>query len=198
MSICVVAGAVGSCGGGGHHRAGAGATVPPRPTATSVDVATVPATIDTAYVQKVMDALDQVLGDAIRDFAQNKGPTKRFNEVLTALYEGPEYDTVISLYGRLATQFAVGNTPPVRGSPGNPATRIESIVDSSPKCIVTDVNRSFETVFSAPAPAGSTSGVVQLTRLKPDRDPFHRNPTPWAITAEGVRSQTSVPARPCH
>src|SRR5437588_7670681 len=96
VSIGITAAALAGCGGG-HSRSGAtGATVPPGPTATTVDVAHVPATIDATYVQHVMDALDQVLGDAIREFATNRGPTNQFNQLLMSIYDKPEYDTVLS------------------------------------------------------------------------------------------------------
>ena len=102
VSIGITAAALAGCGGG-HSRSGAtGATVPPGPTATTVDVAHVPATIDATYVQHVMDALDQVLGDALREFAANRGPTKLFDDLLTAIYTSPQYDKEVSTYGRVA------------------------------------------------------------------------------------------------
>src|SRR5437588_11391641 len=91
VSIGITAAALAGCGGG-HSRSGAtGATVPPGPTATTVDVAHVPATIDAPYVQHVMDALDQVPGHALRDYAAKRGPTNGCNEFLMTVHDNPHY-----------------------------------------------------------------------------------------------------------
>src|SRR3979409_2431625 len=142
VSIGVTAAALAGCGGGHSRSGGTRATVPTGPTATTVDVAHVPATIDATYAQHVMDTLDQVLGDALRDFAANRGPTNRFNELLMAVYDKPQYDHEIADYGRLAAQFQSG-APPLWDRPGNPRTLVESLVDSSRTCIVANVERSF-------------------------------------------------------
>ena len=197
-SVGVATASLTSCGGSAHRPGATSATVPPGLTVTSVDLAHVPATIDIAYVQKVMDALDHVLGDAIRVFVANKGPNQQFIDLLSAVYAGPQYDHEVANYGRLAAEWQSGSTSPIRENPGDPVTRVESLVDSSRTCVVALVDRSFAAVFSSPPTPGTTSAVIQLAPLKHERDRGQHNATAWELTGDGVRSQTSVPDQPCH
>jgi hypothetical protein len=144
-----------------------------------------------------MDALDKVLGDAIRVFAANKGPTPQFLDLLKAVYDEPAYEMAVTTYGRLAAQYATGATP-VRDNPGDPVTRVQTIIDWTSTCIAFYADRNFAAVFPKPLPPGSTDAVLQLKPMRPDRDLGHHNPTRWSITADGERSATHVQEMPCH
>src|SRR2546421_5342422 len=127
VSIGITAAALAGCGGG-HSRSGTtGATVPPGPTATTVDVAHVPSTIDAPYVQHVMDALDQVLGDAIRVFVANKGPNQQFVDLLSAVYDEPQYSREVAEFGREAASNLTG----YRDHPGDPVTRVNKMIGAT-------------------------------------------------------------------
>src|SRR3954449_5225669 len=75
----------GACGGKAKS---SDDTLPPEPKTTSTTAVSydVPATIDQAYVQKVMTALDHVYGDAVRDIAQERQVSPKFLLYLGALY----------------------------------------------------------------------------------------------------------------
>src|SRR5580704_1973201 len=66
------------------------ATVPPGATTTTSDNWAVPATIEVAYLQRVMDRLDQSLGDALREMVTAKSVDNRVTRILDALYAGDE------------------------------------------------------------------------------------------------------------
>ena len=63
-------------------------------TTTVVPVDQVPAVIDVAYVQRVIDALDHVMGDAVRALVAAKVPDREFYERLRAVYLDPEFERV--------------------------------------------------------------------------------------------------------
>ena len=59
-----------------------------------------------AYADAVMDELDRLLSDAIRDFVANDGPTRRFDDLLNAVYDEPSLENNRQVYGRYAVNGA--------------------------------------------------------------------------------------------
>src|SRR5688500_3647961 len=98
--------AVGCSDTGDDAPRGPSATVRNAPTtaaatgATVVPVDQVPAVIDVAYVQRVIDALDHVMGDAVRALVAAKAPDREFYERLRAVYLDPEFERVQASFGR--------------------------------------------------------------------------------------------------
>jgi hypothetical protein len=193
VSIGVTAAALAGCGGG-HSRSGAtGATVPTGPTATTVDVAHVPATIDTSYAQHVMDALDQVLGDAIRVFVANKGPNQQFVDLLSAVYDEPQYSREVADYGRDAARNLQGYS----NQPGNPVTKVTKVIGATSSCILLGVDRDFGRIFNQDPAADKLGVYVQLSRKNDGRDPSRRNLTAWTMVADGSPTGGKEPSNPC-
>src|SRR2546422_5012378 len=91
---------------------------------TTVGVDQVPAVIDVAYVQRVMDALDQVLGDAIRALVAAREPNREFYDRLRAVYGDPEFAREEAAYGSAAAR----GLESMRTQPGNPMTRVDQLV----------------------------------------------------------------------
>ncbi|MDQ3573879.1 MAG: hypothetical protein M3404_03020 [Actinomycetota bacterium] len=168
-------------------------TLPPEPstTTTTIDVSKVPPTIDVHYVQAVMNTLDQLTGDAVRTFVAQGGPNKEWYETFRAVFDEPFFSSIESDFGR----YAANGLRPLRPSPGNPSTALRRIVDSSPNCIVAEVNRTYSSIYTTPP--GSPEGFIQLRLKKLERDPASKNATAWAIVSDVDAQGAQIPQDPC-
>lgn len=165
------------------------ATVPgPSSTTTSIDVSRVPDTITVEYAQAVMDELDRLLGDAIRELVAAGVPSDKFVAMLKAVYDEPQYSKEESLYG----EDAASGLRSYHRPPGNPKTVVEEIVDSSNTCIVLRANRTFKEVMDIESPG--VSAVLQLVP-KPADAPLNR--TFWRVVADSPADEIQVPENPC-
>ena len=169
-------------------------TLPAPSTTTTIDVSKVPPTIDVPYVQAVMDTLDKLTGDAVRAFVAQGGPNKEWYETFRAVFEEDVFE-------RLQKEFTdfvlVDKMKSLRSQPGNPVTAVKRIVDSSPTCLVIEVDRTFGPIFTNPLPADTVPGFVQLSPKRPERDPLNTNPTNWAILADVNSREAKIPENPC-
>src|SRR5687767_16003456 len=86
---------LGGCDSGGRDDD----TLPPpvSTSSTTVDYS-VPEVVDVAYVEKVMDALDHVYGDAIRTLARERTITEDFLSRLAAIYTPSEFGLVQDIW----------------------------------------------------------------------------------------------------
>src|SRR5437879_1300885 len=154
MGLALVTAACGSSSGS-HSTS---ATVRRLAPTTTVGVDQVPAVIDVAYVQRVMDALDQVLGDAIRALVAAREPNREFYDRLRAVYGDPEFARQEASYGREAANgLAI-----FRPSPGNPVTVVQRLIAAQRACLFAAVDRSLaQALNEAPRP-GTTAGYIAL------------------------------------
>lgn len=154
-------------------------TAPATTTTTAVSFA-VPPTIDAAYIQKVMAALDHVEGDAVRRVLGEGRLDERFVKSLAAIY-GPQA-------GDLAQQnwlkVAGGHFELLTSPPGDPATTVQRIVAAEPTCVVFAARRDFSAMFKKPDPPGPQR-YIGLVPLPPERNPDGENPTPWIMSFDG-------------
>ncbi len=190
----VVASLVVSCNGASGK--GAEPTLPPPPpstTTTTIDVSKVPTTIDVAYVQAVMDSLDQVTGDAVRVFVAQRGPNKEWYETFRAVFEEDLFMRLESEFGN----FAARGLEPLKPAPENPQTALKRLVDSSPTCMVAEVDRTFGPLLRESPLPDAIPGFVQLSTKRLERDPGGRNPTGWSLVADIDAKGSSIPENPC-
>jgi hypothetical protein len=160
-------------------------TLPPRETtSTTMDYA-VPDVIDVAYVEKVMEALDHVYGDAIRILARERQITKEFLEHLAAIY-GSRF---FSLAERLWVSEVADGLATIRTRPGNPRTTVQTIIRSDASCVVIAVDRDFSGVRTA-APSPTPQRYVALV-------PSSKNGTGWLMAYDGFREDGLPPEQPC-
>ncbi len=185
----VVAGLLTSCSrdSSGHTDP----TLPAPSTTTTIDVSKVPPTIDVPYVQAVMDTLDQLTGDAVRAFVAQGGLNKEWYETFRAVFDEPFFSSIESDFGR----YAADGLKPLRQSPGNPTTKVKRIVDSSPGCVVAEVDRTYGPIYTTPP--GDPEGFIQLRSKKRERDPVSKNTTAWSIVADVDAQGAQIPKDPC-
>lgn len=182
---------LGACTGGGGGRDDD--TLPPRgssTTSTSVDYS-VPAVIDVAYVEKVMEALDHVYGDAIRILAREREITKEFLEHLAAIYTPSQFEFTQRLWVRDVAAGLEG----LRANPGDPRTAVLELLRAERRCILARVDRDFSPANSAP----DRPTPQEYVALVPVIDHARHNPTPWTISFDGYIASPAgaPPAEPC-
>ena len=168
-------------------------TVPTAP-ATSATTATtalsfeVPPTIDMAYVQKVMNALDHVEGDIARHVAAKRALDEEFGRYMVALYGGDS----LSLQQQLWESIASKSFERLRPQPGDPKTTVVRLVAIRPDCLLMRADRDYDAAFAIAGSPGPPR-YVGLVPLAPDRNLDGRNPTPWLITFDGSYSDQHEP-----
>ena len=204
-ALALVASAACSNGGAEKGSAGANPTVATDPPRTNPTVATapapttttnpyaVPSVIDVAYVNRVLAALDKVLGDAIRSMvAAGTITTDGYDRLRSIFGDTQLLQNSISL---LELQMHQGFREYKR-SPGNRSTTVRQVVTATPTCIWAQVARDYTAVDANP---GTTFNPqwVSLRPLDASRDPKKYNPTPWATHYDGFLRDRSEPPNQC-
>ncbi|MDQ1515521.1 MAG: hypothetical protein QOE80_1351 [Actinomycetota bacterium] len=182
-------------GSGGHQRTadkdGASPTGPSSTTSTTVSYA-VPATIDAAYVEKVMKALDHLYGDAVRQLVTDHAMSDRFIKQLLALYSKTPFEGYQVVWRKSLNDGLKSIAP----QPGDPLTHIQAVLQASPTCVVVQVDRDLSPTL-ARRQDESPQRFVALIPKDPARDPLIANPTPWTMSFDGYTQTGKVPEGPC-
>ncbi len=172
-----------------------GNTVPteaPASTTTTVDVASVPAEITVAYLDAVVDRLDVIVGDAFRELVRDRGPNKRFLDLLNAVYDGQELEAQQSEFGRIAARDFENS----RSDAGNPVTTVERIIKNEPGCVIVVAQRDFASFFKDPREA-STKAYLAFVPKGSESDPAGLNPTVWSLVFDGGTLDDVEPVTAC-
>lgn len=170
-------------------------TVPTLPEiTTTTNPYAVPATIDAAYVNRVLEALDAALGDVYRLVIRTRDVSPEVIDRLNAIYlNRDDVNLELQAIQRGMREGFTGFKDPV----GNPKSTVTELITASPSCI-----------FARFAPDNSAMAVksdgpsapewVGLQPADPARDPNHYNGTPWMIATEGLLFPNgSPPPNPC-
>ncbi len=183
-ATAVVAGALlVACGGGSDQARPAPTTirseVADRPTTTTTFDLAAPATIDAAYLDRVMDRADELLQRAFAD----AGDGPRFVEALGALYTPPQA-------GRLAGQVDALGPGGVAEPPGRPTTHVRDVIAARPDCVFFTADRDLTPLVAEPF-AQVQPYWVQLVPAPTDAD------FPWRLAGDTYYADGSAPANAC-
>jgi hypothetical protein len=203
---------VGACGGGGDGGSGAdrpGATVPDDEGASAggsttstaggsagdvpIDITTKPSVVTVAYADAVMDELDRVLSEAIREFVAADGPTKSFDDKLNAVYDEPSLENARQAYGK----FAVDGASEFRHPPGDVSTKVEEILKVDDGCVVLKVARTFASTLVDPKPNTEPFSYIAWEPTDEGGDPASANRTPWSVVFDGNVLEGEEPRNAC-
>ncbi|MGH9277790.1 MAG: hypothetical protein ACRD12_06735 [Acidimicrobiales bacterium] len=179
---------------GGNDKLLPTATVPTAPETTTTTLPyAVPPVIDAAYVNRVIDGLDAITGDANRLVVETRTTPREVFDRMRAIYARDE-DVDLRLKD-FANAVSRG-LPYVKPNPGNRKSVVREILSSSPNCIYVRVNRDYSSLaFGA---ATDTTEWIAIRPLDRARDPYGLNPTGWAYVFEGFISDRGRPERdPC-
>ena len=183
----------GSVACGASTVAGGTATIPAAVTTTTVDPWAVPAVVDVAYLQRVMDRLDQSLGDALRELVAAKSVDPKVDQILRAIYADPELSRSEHDYAAIATS-GLANFRPV---PGDPATTVQHVFSHSSDCAYFTARITLAASLVRPPPEAQTHSFVALRRAGLPSRLLVVNPTGFVIVLAGISTSTSTPKDPC-
>lgn len=147
---------------------------------------------EAVVVNRVLAALDGVMGDLQRILMRERRITPEVTERLKAIYAGPELLNHIDAFRKDVAEGLSGYKDP----PGNRVTTVSRLITVSPICVFAEVTRDYAPVTAGPAPKASSLFVVLVSKTEAD-DPRRLNPTPWTMLYDGVQNDGSQPEDIC-
>ncbi len=168
-----------------NRTAVAAVALPTTTSTTAVDVSTIPATIDIAYVQRVFDVLDQIRGEVVKEFLAKRQLTPEMVARLGAVYNPQELqDQAVVL-----PELLKSDSTSFKQSPGTRRTVVQRLLTSRPDCVMAEVAFDVSAVVVSPGPS-----TMSYLRLEPrgDSSSTLANPTAFVIA-----DQDTKPSDPC-
>ena len=166
------------------------ATVPATTLSATASYA-VPARITAPYVQRVIDALNAVQGDAARLIVSHRSLVPPAVYRLEAI-DGDKWFSEVTATWADDLAADLKNYRPV---PGNEKDTVNRVISASHSCVWLQATSDFSAISLNP-PRPSVN-YIQLVPLTAGRDRGGWNPTPWMIQLEGYNSQGLTPSDPC-
>jgi len=118
---------------------------------TVIDVSVIPPNIDVAYVQRVLDVLDEINGGVLRDLLTKRQVTPDMSSRLRAIYNPQELDRQVqALNEQLTRDLSVFKDPP-----GNRRTVVRRLGTTSGDCVFVEALFDNSAVLKAPNPSPS-------------------------------------------
>lgn len=157
------------------------ATVTPEPaTIITTNPYAVPASIDAAYVNRVLAWFDQVEGDILRSVMASRSLAPDDVARLRAIHasDGAFQVALDSMQFSLRSGFS-GSLP----NPGNKKTVVVEVLSAKSACVYVKVDRDYSAVSSNPNPSLAGPQWVALRRLEPPVSPY--NLTGWGYLMNG-------------
>ncbi|MGI8685187.1 MAG: hypothetical protein ACR2MO_08895 [Acidimicrobiales bacterium] len=143
----------------------------------------VPAVIDGTYVDRVLAALDQVEGDAVRRLVASREVDDESVARLRAIYNDPFFE----VFRTSMLEVAAKGVEQYEKPPGNRRTTVSELLAANPNCILITAKTDYTAVvIDPPADDPNTDFLVTLRRSQADADPEDLNPTPWSYGAAEV------------
>ena len=148
----------------------------------------VPAHITTAYVQRVLNALDVVDGDATRLIVANRSLVKPALLRLEAIDSKSWFGSVTNVWaGDLASGLKS-----YRPDPGNQRDLVTNVISANSDCVFVRALTDYSAIsIKAQRP------VINYIVLRAGPGTSSFNPTPWIVDIEGSNSKGLQPTDPC-
>ena len=188
LAMLVGAACKGSDETANRPRATVPTTGPPTTTTAPADPFAIPATIDEAYVERVLAELDRIDGDATRAIIANGDFVREATDALAAVYHEDELNAQLDLWN---DEIRAGLTG-YRRPPGNVHTEVTTLLASTRECVFAEVTRDYAETAEIAAPPRRS-----FVALRPGSDPKGLNRTPWKISLTSVPADGSTPPNPC-
>lgn len=165
-------------------------TVPTAPSTTTIAVATtapdpfaVPATIDAAYVDRVLVELNKVYGDVGRKIRATGRYERSDLDPLGAIFNQPLLELQVKQFATIPEMDAALFKNP----PGDRRMTVEELITSRPDCIFAKVLFDVSAVVTNPPPAEPV--YLTLRPTQPGANPKGINTTPWSMSGESDARQ---------
>ena len=144
---------------------------------TTVPSFEVPAVIDLPYVQRVLETIYHLDGEATRHVYAKKVPDAELNERLEAIFGDPRLGEAKRVLGENAAEgFVVFANPPA-----DARVRALEIIQATPTCMVIRAELDYGPQFKEARPPDPPA-IIQLHRA----DVLPLNPTGWGIVVAGT------------
>lgn len=160
------------------------ASLPPTTTAPGFEI---PAVIDLPYVQRVLETIYHLDGEAKRYVYAKQVPDAEFNARLEAIFGGPALDESKRVIGQNAAERFVLYANP----PGDARVTAVEIVQATQGCMIVRSHLDFRPVYREERPPQPIA-VIQLRSAVVS--PL--NPTGWGVVFQG-QPETNQDIRVC-
>lgn len=141
----------------------------PSPTPETYEI---PEVMDEVYVERVLNALYRVEGDALRLMVPAKAVTPEAERLLRALYSDEYVQPLLESYRAEAAQ----GFPTARNPVGDPTFNVSEVIAATPNCILVGGYSDLSQVVTATQAEPATQEFVWLSPVRKAN-----NPTPWII-----------------
>jgi hypothetical protein len=139
-----------------------------------------PAAIDEAYVERVLNALYHVEGDAVRLMIDARGMSPEAERLLRSLYTQESVQPVLDSY----RSEAAAGFPTARSPLGDVTIDVDRLFTATPSCIFASGRRDFSRANTVQV----DPNLVDFVWLVPAEPGQTANPTPWRIQRQTYRT----------
>jgi len=164
-------------------------TLPPQTSTTGpFDL---PEVIDAAYVERVLNGLNEVEGDVLRILMESRSYTEEADGRLRAIYDNDDsFDNAVAAYIEDLQEQFLGIKP----GPGNIRIQVLEILSTEDSCVFVEVEKNLSDTALDPITLDNWIAIVPLEASK---DPFGLNPTGWAYIYNGSSGGERPAIDPC-
>ncbi len=145
-------------------------------TTTTLSEFAVPAVIDLPYVQRVLEAIYHLDGEATRHAYATKAVDAEVDQRLEAIFGDP----VLTNAKRALRESAAEGFSVFANPPGDAKVRAVEIIQATPTCIIVRANLDYGPQFKEYRPP-RPEAIIQMARA----DILPYNPTGWGVTVAG-------------
>ncbi len=159
--------------------------------AAAIDVSTIPANIDEAYINAVLKALRTVEGEGIKVILRTGKLDPEATKHLGAVYGEDELQDQIEVWLREINEGLQG----FKDNPAPPQSTVIRTLSASAQCIFLEVQDDVSGYVASPGPF--TKQFLQLVPLDRSSGRARYNPTAWVIHQAGLKADGSDPGDLC-
>jgi hypothetical protein len=143
----------------------------------------VPDVIDTAYVNRVLAALEHIAGDVVRKIHTTGQFAQEDLIPLRAIYNDPEFEIQAQGFALLVADDPSGR----HEQPGDPLVEAVRIVRTQAACIYVEARVDLGRILRQSPPPRMVFLQLALTQASADAGDI--NPTPWSIADEDLKEE---------
>jgi hypothetical protein len=164
-------------------------TLPASTTTTEpADPFAVPATIDAAYVNRVLVELNKIYGDVVRKVRATGLYRRSDAGTLLAIFNPPLFERQAESFGEIPGRDAALYKNPI----GDRKITVQQLITARPDCVFAKVLFDVSAVAAHPPPPHSK--FIKLELKQTGADPKGINPTPWSMSIETDRVEFTCDA----
>ena len=170
-------------------------TAPPTSTSAPPDIATIPAVIDEAYLDRVLAAIEEVDGRATRIIVERKRLVPEATDLMAAIYDDEEFSQQVDVWVKTIERDPQFSS--FRPTPGDRLTKVARIIASSSSCVWISVTRDYSPITTRVTGPERDLEYLALIPKQPRAGGAGLNPTAWLVAWDGLHTDGSEPEDKC-